>query len=79
MQTHSSPWRAKTSFTGNLSVAAARTSAEREMETNEKGVFTDWRETHKLVAENDTFKEGYSAIDGVFGNGISLNDFSKLP
>ncbi len=32
------------------------TSAEREMETNEKGSWTDWKETHKLAAENDKFR-----------------------
>ena len=35
---------------------AAGTSAEREMETNEKGSWNDWKETHKLAAENDKFR-----------------------
>lgn len=35
---------------------AAGTSAERAMEANEKGSWSDWKETHKLVAENDKFR-----------------------
>lgn len=35
---------------------AAGTSAEQQMETNEKGTFTDWKETHKPVAENAKFR-----------------------
>ena len=45
------------SFAHGTQVAeAAQTSAEREMETNEKGSWNDWKETHKLVAENDKFR-----------------------
>jgi len=44
-------------FTQNVPVAdAAGTSAEREMETNEKGSWNNWKETHKLVAENTKFR-----------------------
>lgn len=45
------------SFTYAGKVAkAAQTSAEREIETNEKGSWNNWKETHKLAAENDTFR-----------------------
>jgi len=35
---------------------AAKTSAETEMETNEKGSWNDWKTTHKFVAENDKIR-----------------------
>ena len=45
------------SFSHGTYVAdAAQSSAEKEMETNEKGSWNDWKETHKKVAENDKFR-----------------------
>lgn len=45
------------SFTHGIPLAeAAGTTAEKEMETNEKGSWSDWKETHKLAAENDKFR-----------------------
>ena len=44
------------SFAHGVPALAAGTSAEREMEANEKGSWNDWKETHKKAAENDKFR-----------------------